>query len=454
MTNLIDISAADCLPFSNQDQSDFEIAIRGFLEAEKEISILSFSKNRIESDEDHLVEFDYLTRQWRAGRYVGEALIPVKEKMFRFRIQPRFGKVFLFRLLEEVFQIKFTKSFNSIERKKQNQNYIKQIIAFIWFQKLANANKHGIPKTNQKITHKGVNVKGRINVRKSINPFFRSKELVSQFNQKQPDEVVAQILIQAYRILKKDYHVGNFKLQENAQEAIFELERSVKTSRFLTENDFRKIKLKAIYASFRPVLDLSWDIIKPKRLSTKNTQKNRKGESFFIDMAELWEIYIRSLLKKHLKKSGWQVYSKGWKSYPNQFYGRTLIPDIIAEKEGKYLIWDAKYKLMKGRKQDVDRSDFFQIHTYLQFYMGNKEVIAGGLLYPLSDSLVQEKSNSDRLLSEFGPQVKFGIDGIDLSFLSDWEGSDLEARERLIQNENEFIARFEQYISREVQLVP
>ena len=445
MTNLIDISAADCLPFSNQDQSDFEIAIRGLLEAEKEMSILSFSKNRIESDEDHLVKFDYLTRQWRAGRYVGEALIPVKEKMFRFRIQPRFGKVFLFRLLEEVFQIKFTKSFNSIERKKQNQNYIKQIIAFIWFQKLANANKHGIPKTNQKITHRGVNVKGRINVRKSINPFFKSKELVSQFNQKHPDEVVAQILIQAYRILKKDYHVGNFKLQENAQEAIFELERSVKSSRFLTENDFRKIKLKAIYASFRPVLDLSWDIIKSKRLSTKNTQKNRKGESFFIDMAELWEIYIRSLLKKHLKKSGWQVYSKGWKSYPNQFYGRTLIPDIVAEKEGKYLIWDAKYKLMKGRKQDVDRSDFFQIHTYLQFYMGEKDVLAGGLLYPISEPLNPEKNTAEKLLSEFGPTVKFGVEGIDLSFLLNGKRMDKEARELLLEKEEEFLKRFDNF---------
>ena len=58
-------------------------------------------------------------------------------------------------------------------------------------------------------------------------------------------------------------------------------------------------------------------------------------------------------------------------------------------RDGKdeFLVFDAKYKRMKGEKNDVDRSDFFQIHTYIQYFLHTYpegRVLLGGLLYPLS----------------------------------------------------------------------
>ena len=90
------------------------------------------------------------------------------------------------------------------------------------------------------------------------------------------------------------------------------------------------------------------------------------------------------------------------------------------------MVFDAKYKRMRGRKSkgklsDVDRSDLFQIHTYIQFvqhHLGN--VVLGGLLYPISkddvsgrDDVDELTFHSDRLFGcEGNYQTPFIVDGI------------------------------------------
>ena len=66
---------------------------------------------------------------------------------------------------------------------------------------------------------------------------------------------------------------------------------------------------------------------------------------------------------------------------------------------------------------DYDRSDYFQIHTYINYYTKNFEVMAGGLLYPLSKELTPEraaKNYSSSLFGEGKDNIEYLIDGIDL----------------------------------------
>ena len=90
-------------------------------------------------------------------------------------------------------------------------------------------------------------------------------------------------------------------------------------------------------------------------------------------------------------------------------------------RDGKdeFLVFDAKYKRMKGEKNDVDRSDFFQIHTYIQYFLHTYpegRVLLGGLLYPLS--LEDWKENRalytpSSMFGSFGRvDTKFIVDGI------------------------------------------
>ena len=79
-----------------------------------------------------------------------------------------------------------------------------------------------------------------------------------------------------------------------------------------------------------------------------------------------------------------------------------MIPDIVFQKDNEVLVWDAKYKRMKYDFYDYDRSDFFQIHTYINYYQKNFSVMAGGLLYPLTKPYTKEVENLNTSTSLFG----------------------------------------------------
>src|SRR5690606_11603949 len=100
------------------------------------------------------------------------------------------------------------------------------------------------------------------------------------------------------------------------------------------------------------------------------------------------------------------------KVYHDQFFGRRMFPDIVMKHKQtqEVIVFDAKFKKMNGRKDDLDRSDFYQIHTYIQYYMPN--VIFGGLIYPLSEELSNEKSVSKGLFHNNSTTPSFMVDGI------------------------------------------
>src|SRR5690606_14325881 len=118
----------------------------------------------------------------------------------------------LLRMLEEIFNIRIAKSSSEQNKSLDWQHYIKRIIAFIWLQKLANANLHGVPKNQIKRQHKGQTIRGRLNVRKSINPLHQNDEIVSTFRDKQIDIQIGQIIFQAYQILKADFEIGRINI--------------------------------------------------------------------------------------------------------------------------------------------------------------------------------------------------------------------------------------------------
>ena len=75
---------------------------------------------------------------------------------------------------------------------------------------------------------------------------------------------------------------------------------------------------------------------------------------------------------------------------------------------------------MKGLKDDVDRSDFFQIHTYIQYQLNHKTVKTGGLLYPISKTPKNFlEYQSPYLIQENGVKMKFIIDGVELEEMNE-----------------------------------
>jgi len=429
------ITAFDCLPF-NSDMATSDV-LQEFIKSQRK-NVFWFTGDYNADEDSRLAEYDYRNNYWTAGRFVGEAIFNHKNADYKITIKPRFGENMLFRMLEEIFNIRITTSASQTSKSVDWQHYIKRIIAFIWLQQLANANLHGVPKTQMKREYRGQAIRGRLDVRKSFKTLHGSNEVVSTYREKHIDEHIAQIIFQAYQTLKTDFEIGKINIPDSARDAINQVYSVVQNKSPISESDYKNIKYKDIYLSWKPLVDLSWDIIKRKQFSLKQ-DKAKKGFGFFIDMAEVWEQYLRAILKKNLSPYGWRYKNSKQIAYKGYFFQRELIPDLVFQKENEVAVWDAKYKRMKGRNFDVDRSDFFQIHTYIQFQLNIKQVKAGGLLYPISTSPNFYNYQSPNLINEDGIKMKFAIDGIEMQEMG-------EQKNPLIQ-EMKFIKRILSHIN-------
>ena len=430
------LEAKDCCSFLNQEGHGE--AIQYFISKKNSLTIFNFGK-KSNKDEEEIAYFNYRDAKWYAGRFIGEAIFEFNNTKYKIIINPRFGNNQLFRMLEEVYNIRLPHSKNNFEKQNQYQYLIKKLIAFLWLNLLSKANKHGIPKNNTIRFYKGTSIIGKLDIRKSILPLFTEEKVISKYHEKTPDKTITNILKSAYRILKTEYSLTNDMISMSSKNAIEQLYSSKIAENHVTENDYNKIQYRDIYLTYKPIVDLSWDILK-KRNFGNNRDKNKDGLSFFIDMAEIWEMYLKSILKKKFLKDGWIIRNDKITTYKEKDFRRTLIPDIILEKGDDVMVWDAKYKRMEFDYFDYDRSDFFQIHTYISYFKENRNVIAGGLLYPLSkefSNIRQEKNKANSLYSEEKNKINFIVDGIDYSQINE---------ENIVTEESKFLDRISSII--------
>jgi len=381
--------------------------------------------------------FTYYNNQWWVNRYVGEISFNFQEQEYLIIIKPRFGELFLFELLEVIFNFKFAKSNHSLSFAKKDNDYIKKIIAKIWLNKLTQANKYGLPRSNIKKFFSGVQIKGKLNVRESILPYKSSKNLISSSYEKTINPEIASVLYETYKKLSKSYGLPQInKLPKNAIQVIHHLELAKKQSQ-KRKTYYDSSTLPKIYQSYKEVIDLSISILSNKTLN--NRSSNKSGYSFFLDMAELWEMYLLKVLQDKFSIDGWTVTSEIIQTYKGTFYQRKLIPDIVFRKGNKMAVFDAKYKLMRGSYLDVDRLDFFQIHTYKAYYNKTNQLLISGLLYPI----VNNKIIRDPVESILKDSAKFLISGITIDDVVNTEDTIREFK----SSTNEFLSLIQGYLS-------
>lgn len=150
--------------------------------------------------------------------------------------------------------------------------------------------------------------------------------------------------------------------------------------------EISKISFTKMTAPYIPVMELSKTI-----LNHSNVTKGRglrSDRAYFVDVAELWEMYLLKLLQRHL--TGYTVYSPNTRRGDYLLEGgmRQIRPDIIIEKDGAPVaIIDAKYKrynrLGRTADQGVQREDLYQMSTYLYHYATPGQRIAGIFTSPV-----------------------------------------------------------------------
>lgn len=388
-----------------------------------------------------ILTYDYSRKKWLTGRFIGKLYFTYLNQDYCFEVQPRFGNATVMHLLEEIFNIKLANANSSNKLHNHSQNeLIKKLISLIWVKQLSKASIHGLPKRKVKIQHKGNTIKGHLNIRKSFLPLYSEKRIVSERSEKKVDTVILAILIKAYKILCKRYYLTQNMLSENV---IGIINNSTETNVSpVTQSQYENIKYGSIYNNFKGIVDYSWSIISREKNNIDNDGIVNRGDALFLDMAEIWEKYLLTILKKRYSTEGWRIYSSKFIIYEKQFYRRGLVPDIVFERGNQVMVFDAKYKNMSNSSYDYDRSDFFQIHTYGSFMQANnKNLIGIGLLYPLKKSMDIEQHNgnfSEKLFGQTSSKTWFNVDGIELS----------ETLDQLILNRDAFFNRFDEKLLR------
>jgi 5-methylcytosine-specific restriction endonuclease McrBC regulatory subunit McrC len=493
------IEARDCLPFDSWrdwkelDKRNADEAIRKlceYFENTNEVSkdddekIVSLQTVRFRYDNDEIAT---VQTRWWAGRYIGLAKIFVKTSFqTEISIRPRFGEKFLLVILEDLYNIKMG-SHNSdiIQSSEWFSSLLNILRRRIWVDKCAKANRYGLPRKNVKREFQGVALRGALDVRRTIMPWLTQKEVCTNIYEKTFDDNICRIVYEAHRILSKNVienkvgrrsnqdrqssnSVLGFSMPPTVQDTINALNSQYKGTAFnLTEVEYKRIRYNSIYVSWKPLVDFSWDVIRNTQLGYKSS--DNQTQCIFIDMAEIWEAFLRKKLGEGFVDDGWRVLSVEechYRIYKGKFYERDIIPDIILEKDGKYMVFDAKYKRMRGiktsgKQSDVDRSDLFQIHAYIQFVQHHLgDVVVGGLLYPItrindegnaylhSDDIETSLYHSEHLFGyKSNHKTRFIIDGIVCDEDYNDDSSVAEMKEQMDRNIHSMINRIKNVIN-------
>lgn len=399
---------------------------------------LSFLPDSKEKEDEFIIS----TKKQDDGLYVqtGNFIGSFIHNGIDIEINSRFSNKFLERMLNFANDIYVddVSLGKSIDAKK---NLSRIVIYYLFIQALERAFLLGLPKEYKDKSYHEAKVMGKVDMAKFIKKDVPFAGKISSTNRERQD--IGDIVLLLHKALK----IVQKESKELIKPVINTLSylNEIREPRLVTPNVIHNaLNSKAlhnpIYAPYKKVLEYAKLIIENEDSGTKSNGKQNLG--FLVDVAELFEIYIRKLLQKEFKD--WSVTSPKIELYKDKFFARKIISDIVMSNGDKVLVFDTKYKRMSmlGKDQyglgDVDRNDFFQINTYMSYYQNQgRNVIAGGLLYPMN------KFSIDRCHSHYwfeNLNTKFIVDGIELTNLNEPSIDEIKIKE------NEFISRIKEYI--------
>jgi len=372
----IELFAKDCCEIQNAVAHSEALL---HFETIDDVSLLNLSNHH--KDKEPIVYYDFKRKKWFAGRYVGECDFVFKNQKYKLTIEPRFGNKVLIKLFEHIYKVKLPKSYHDIKSNQSVRDIHQLLICIIWINLYSKSAKNGLLKERKFIKEEGNAIKGKFLVRQSYLSVKTRNIVKYEFPEKTINSTANQIIYKAYVILVEKYNLSVSLLPLSIRSYLNELAQII-IHKNISTSDYKKIRYNAIYANYKPLVDFSWDIIQKNSFSSKESLK--VNYNFFLDMAEVWENFIKTVLKNRLSYFGWSLIENKILLYKDKLYQRNIIPDIIFKNGDNVLVLDAKYKKMNGDWYDLDREDFYQIHTYSYYFSKVYSNIFAGLIYPLS----------------------------------------------------------------------
>ena len=339
----------------------------------------------------------------------------IYHKGYRFNISSRYGKVFLRRMLNFANDIYVDSDVPASENKK-DVNEFQFIIAYLFLHSLEKASVVGLPAAYRNKAERTYKFRGKVDMKSYLKNDIPFQGKVSTIIREHT--YVQQIIDVLYQALKITESSFGTDINKNLL-GIKQVLKENYSGKYITNSTLNLAKehsvlLNPVFASYRTVLRYAEIIIHNYDLSTLKSSNQLSTAGFLFDISELFEVYLEKLLRLHMKD--WTVSAQTeLQIYSKMFYKRKMYPDIVLhhKKTDEVMVFDAKFRKMDYSRQDLDREDFYQIHTYMQFY--GTRLLAGGLLYPLSRIADSARSHSPSLFGFSDLRSAFAVDGIHLN---------------------------------------
>lgn len=406
----------------------FNFKRRRFFEPDEERLILKlYSKEKLAQEKEYILQ---------TGLYAGVLFY----KGCKINITTKYGDAFLKRMLNFVNDI-YVDNEQVKAKKDETENQFLFIIAYLFIQSLEKTAVLGLPQQYKKHQERSHKVRGSID----FNDFLKRDipfqgELTSAFRERMYVQEIVDVLYLALRKLERlfgrEIHsrlLGlNQMLKQNysGQFASYATIQKSKTHQAINN---------PMYSGFKKVLEYAEIILLDKDLMPDNDRQQLATTAYLFDIAELYELYLEKLLSRNFPE--WFVSGQDeLRIYQQQFFNRPMFPDLVMKNRtsGKVVVFDAKFKKMDMQNKDVDRVDLHQIHSYSGFY--RNDLIASGLLYPLSKDIIIEKAHSESIYGKGEQEINFIVDGIYVN--------ENQTMKELIINEDAFVSRIASVINR------
>lgn len=324
-------------------------------------------------------------------------------------------------------------------KSEKTKNLYSLLIQYMFLVSLRKVAVKDIPKKYVYLKEKGYDIQGNIDIEEYVNHDLVSvdKKITYQYPNRLEIQNIVDVLytaIQACKIYKKE-----LPLLSNFEHRLGELYSGTRPSKRIVNNILKeKCLYNGIYSDYKRPLEYAKILLDKNDLNVGNSKSISGASGFLLDASFLWEMYLYNLLRINL--TDWNIESQHEISFYNDtFYHKKNYPDFVLRNRstGKIFIFDAKFKKMSYKNEDVDNEDIRQLHSYSYYFsLKEKDNFCGAaLIYP-SKEHSPNGNNIDHMFGIEDANSKFGIFSI----------KDPSGEETMTKNETIFINNLKQFM--------
>ena len=230
------------------------------------------------------------------SHYIGMAVI----NGVTIRIQPRIGSLYLLKYAANIYL-----SESEIEYRINSNSGNDWMLALLWRTFLNKALTEGMtPKEYKCVTENRRSFRGHMNVRKQIaTNCVRQDRFYCDYKKLSFDNTINRTIRYTYALLKEKKHdaiIQEFDAYDKRLESF-----GVNNAE-IDVHEIDRIRYNRLTAPYESVMRICMSIINNHNAELENGAK--KSFSYFIDIAELWEMYLLKVLQRGLADE-YTVYS-------------------------------------------------------------------------------------------------------------------------------------------------